>query len=187
MLRKYSWSFLSVSVRAISSLLVNKFFALNFGEQGITLLAHFQNLLSIPLLISNEGVAKGLVKQNSTQNTSFREQKAFFAASFWFIVGLFVLFTLVLLFGKEILLHHFVGQYSYGFWLICFLPFLLLSFLNLLFIAVFLSKNQVKIYAFSNVANNLLAVILLYSFGNLTFENAILTYHIAAGLAFFIF
>ena len=170
----------------MSSLLVNKFFALNFGEQGITLLSHFQNLLSIPFLIANEGIAKGLIKQNSNQKISFEEQKIFFAVAFWFNIGLFVLVSIVLIFGREFLIQRFVGEYSYGVWLLYFLPFLLLSLLNFLFIAIFLSKNQIKIYAFSNLVNNLIAVILLYSFDKLSFENALLTYHFAAGLAFFI-
>jgi len=170
----------------VSSLLVNKFFALNFGEQGITLLSHFQNLLSIPFLIANEGIAKGLIKQNSNQKISFEEQKIFFAVAFWFNIGLFVLVSIVLIFGREFLIQRFVGEYSYGVWLLYFLPFLLLSLLNFLFIAIFLSKNQIKIYAFSNLVNNLIAVILLYSFDKLSFENALLTYHFAAGLAFFI-
>lgn len=168
------------------SLLLNKFFALNFGEQGITLLAHFQNLLSIPVLISNEGIAKGLVKQNSKQKISLEEQKTFFGVAFWLNIILFVVVSLVLIFGREVLLNRFVGDYSYGFWLVCFLPFLLLNFFNLLFIAIFLSRNKIKIYALVAVVNNLIAVSLLYGLEELSFENALLTYHFASGLAFFI-
>lgn len=170
----------------MTSLLVNKFFALNFGEQGITLLSHFQNLLSIPFLIANEGISKGLIKQNSNQKLNLAEQQLFFTVAFWFNIGLFILVSAVLIFARGFLLAPFVGHYSYGFWLLYFLPFLLLSLFNLLFVAVFLSKNQIKTYAFSNIISNLIAVTLLYGFDTLNFENALLTYHFASGLAFFI-
>ncbi|MDX5436603.1 MAG: hypothetical protein LPK03_05375 [Pontibacter sp.] len=68
LLKSSFWSFLSVLVRAVSSIAVNKLFAVFYGPNGITLYAHFQNLLSIVTTIPDGGTNIGLIKFLANSN-----------------------------------------------------------------------------------------------------------------------
>lgn len=67
-LKLTGWSAVSVVFRTGSTLALNKLVALFYGPTGITLLAHFQNLIALFITLPNDGVNIGLVRFLAPEN-----------------------------------------------------------------------------------------------------------------------
>jgi len=95
-LRKSSWSFSSIIIKSICSLVTNKFFAVYFGTTGITLFAHFQNLISLITQVPNDGINRGIIKYWSDPQIPRDQKQKYFIAGF--IMNLLMLIIALLLF-----------------------------------------------------------------------------------------
>ena len=100
-MRKSSWSFASVSFKAISVLMVNKLFAIFFGTTGITILAHFQNLIGIVTAIPHDGINRGVIKYWSPRSqTTSEKHYLFYSALFLNLVSFLTVILLLFLNGQ---------------------------------------------------------------------------------------
>ena len=186
-LKKSTWSFVSVVVRAISVLLVNKIFAVQFGTGGITLLAHFQNLTGIITQLPNDGVNRGIIRYWSGNELGKEEKQRLFIAGFIFNLILFLASAVIILSFSEYFFRDFdIPSRNSSYFLLFFLG-LFLFLVHLFLLAIILSFQQVRIYAIINMFTALiiLGVIFLIS-NNISLVYTLLAYIFsqAAGLLF---
>jgi PST family polysaccharide transporter len=88
---------ISVVARAGGALVLNKLLAVYGGPGGLTLLAHFQNLLSMLLTLPNEGVNVGIVKYLAPRRPGSPGWQLWFGAGLLLNAGMLLLGLLVLL------------------------------------------------------------------------------------------
>ncbi|WP_439881600.1 hypothetical protein ACSX1A_00285 [Pontibacter sp. MBLB2868] len=146
------WSFLSVLVRAVSSIAVNKLFATFYGPNGITLYAHFQNLISIVTTVPDGGTNIGIIKflaSGSTGTMPYRQY--FWAGALLNLLCVVAALGLIFSFPQYYLDVFLTGLAGYEVWLWCLyfgLGSLLLT-LNLQLLAVILAKRELRWHVFS--------------------------------------
>ncbi|MFB9863943.1 hypothetical protein [Rufibacter immobilis] len=155
------WSGLSTVARAVSGLAVNKLFAVYYGPQGITLLAHFQNLIALLTQLPNGGVNIGLIRHLAQPSPVSQQYRSYFWAGFslnifTFIggavaVGLFPGFFLER-FGEMLL---FQGG-PVRVWLLLGLFVLLL--LHLFWLSVLLARQALNWYVWLSLLSSLVSV-----------------------------
>ncbi|WP_205502739.1 oligosaccharide flippase family protein [Rufibacter psychrotolerans] len=155
------WSGLSTVARAGSSLLINKLFAVYYGPLGITLLAHFQNLVALLTTLPNSGINVGLIRHLAQHEPESPEYRSFFwaglllnAATFVGVVGTVALFPDFFLerFGEQLL-----GQESQGsLWAVVGLFVLLL--LQLFWLAVLLARQALRPYVWLGLLTSITSV-----------------------------
>jgi len=82
-LKKSTWSFSSILIKSLCALATNKLFAMYFGTTGITLFAHFQNLISLITQVPNDGINRGIIKYWSGNQLNQNEKHRLFKAGFF--------------------------------------------------------------------------------------------------------
>ena len=157
-----SWSFSAVVFRALGSLTVNKLFAVFLGTNGITLLAHFQNLISLFTLLPSEGVNRGIMKYWSDPELSEAVKKRLFQTGLWMTSGLMVTVLGVIYWQKAYFFDRFTGTFTIVQFLLAFIPSIFLILVTGLLNAVILSRRDVKGYALINITGVLLLVGVVY-------------------------
>ncbi|MBR9997765.1 MAG: hypothetical protein KFF73_02285, partial [Cyclobacteriaceae bacterium] len=164
-LKKSTWSFVSVIVRSLSILLINKIFAIQFGTSGITLLAHFQNLIGIITQVPNDGVNRGIIKYWSGKELTKEDKHRLFMAGLIFNLILFFASAVIILFFQEYFFRDFDITLSNPFFLLLFFSGLLLFLIHLYLLSVILSFQRIKAYSIINMitAMILLGVIFIFS------------------------
>ncbi|MFA0962500.1 hypothetical protein AB9P05_11915 [Roseivirga sp. BDSF3-8] len=164
-LRRAAWSVVSVFSRAVSFLLVNKMFALYLGPAGITLLAHFQNLISLVTQVPNDGINRGVIRYLAGGDVISPGMPAekYQAKILWTALGMNVLVLLISCLAFYSFSGFFLDEFTVSFssrrfvlWLLIFLV-LLLS--NLLLQAILLSQQRLRGYAILNSMVSLATVI----------------------------
>jgi PST family polysaccharide transporter len=159
-LRSSIWSVASVAVRSVIIFIINKLFAAAYGPQGITLLAHFQNLLSIFLTIPNDGVNKGVIKYAADATLEEENYYPILNAGLVLNVLIFILCAAGVLILKNFFENPFTGTNT--FWLILVFVFALLQLLNLLGLSVLLAKEKLKPFVILQVTGNVLSLIITW-------------------------
>ncbi len=157
-LKKSTWSFSSIIIKSICSLATNKLFAIYFGATGITLLAHFQNLISLVTQVPNDGINRGIIKYWSGENVSAVEKQKYLKAGFFLNIGVLVI-TLILLF---LFRSYFFRDFNFYFntTIITFLILgITLYIVHLLLLSIILSFQKIKVYAIINALGSILVVI----------------------------
>ena len=141
LLKSSFWSFLSVLVRAVSSIAVNKLFAVVYGPNGITLFAHFQNLLSIVTTIPDGGTNIGLIKFLANGNAESAAYRRYFWAG--------AILNICCALAGLLLIFSFPGYYLEQFgvgkvwlWTILFGIGSILVTLNLTLLAILLARRE---------------------------------------------
>jgi len=157
-IRKSTWSFLSVAIKSASSIIINKIIAVQYGTAGISLLAHFQNLISLITQIPNDGVNRGIIKYWSGKELgNIEKNKILFMG---FIMNLIILFiSLIILF--------FLKQYFFrDFNFIIKVPELIvliiaisIYIIHLFILSVILSFQKIKIYSVINAITSIIVVV----------------------------
>lgn len=157
-IKKSTWSILSVAVKSVSSILVSKIIAVQYGTAGISLLAHFQNLISLTTQIPNDGVNRGIIKYWSGKELSkIEKSKILFTG---FIMNLSILFfSLFILF--------FLRQYFFrDFNFIIKAPELIILviaisiyIIHLFLLSIILSFQKIKIYSIINALTSIIVVV----------------------------
>lgn len=146
LLKSSAWSLLSVLVRAFSALGINKLLALYYGPNGITLYAHFQNLLSIITTVPNGGVNIGAITLLASHKaSSVPYQRYFLAALLLNLVCFVVALGLIFLFPGYYL-QVFRSELALLHWTLIFALGSLLLTLNLYLLAVLLARRELKWY-----------------------------------------
>ncbi|MBC3541262.1 hypothetical protein ACFSC6_14595 [Rufibacter sediminis] len=155
------WSGLSTVARAGSSLLINKLFAVYYGPHGITLLAHFQNLIALLTTLPNSGVNVGLIRHLAQQEVDTPAYRSYFWAGLWLnlitflgVAGAISLFPTFFLerFGEELLTQTGAG----GLWLLPIMFVFLL--LHLFWLSVLLARQALRAYVFIGLFTSLVSV-----------------------------
>ncbi|WP_210487467.1 hypothetical protein [Rufibacter aurantiacus] len=155
------WSGLSTVARAGSSLLINKLFAVYYGPHGITLLAHFQNLIALLTTLPNSGVNVGLILYLAQHKPDSSEYRAYFwtglflnAVTFLGALGGILLFPGFFLerFGEEML----AQSSSFSLWAVLGLFVLLL--LQLFWLSVLLARQALQPYVWLSLLTSLISI-----------------------------
>ncbi|WP_197088553.1 oligosaccharide flippase family protein [Rufibacter radiotolerans] len=155
------WSGLSTVSRAGSSLLINKLFAVYYGPNGITLLAHFQNLIALLTTLPNSGINVGLIRHLAQSGPQSQSYRSFFWAGLFlnaltFLIALVgvLLFPSFFLerFGEELLRE----SSSLSLWLVLGLFVLLL--LQLFWLSVLLARQALRPYVWLSLLTSLVSI-----------------------------
>ncbi|MBC5993213.1 MATE family efflux transporter [Pontibacter cellulosilyticus] len=190
LLKSSFWSFVSILVRAVSNIAINKLFAIFYGPNGITLYAHFQNLLSIVTTVPDGGVNIGLVKFLAKGQPTSGVYKRYFWAGM-LLNFLCILVALGLIFG-------FPGYYLEAFlrevtwssgwrWGLYFSIGSMLVTLNLGLQAVVLARQQLKWHVFSSAVMSIGGVLVVYfTQGELPLNILLLWVLAAQAISFFL-
>ena len=150
---------LSIFTRLIASLIINKYFALNFGTKSFGLIGNFQNFITIVLNFGNGGINSGVTKYTAEYEGRKKKQidiwiATFVISSFFSVVVFISLFFFSNYFSNYIF---FSDKYTFIFkWLsvfsfLCVINNTLLSILN--------GKKKFNYYIISNIVNSLLSII----------------------------
>ena len=164
-LKSSAWSGLSVVVRAVASLAINKLFAVLYGPNGITLLAHFQNLLAILCTVPNGGINIGLIKYLAPGS----EKSNLYRKYFW--AGL-VLNLLALLAGAVVLFSsrtYYFGAFiapaqpgTEWLWYVVFFLGTVFLVLNLFLLNVLLARGHLPSYVLITILSSMLGVVAVW-------------------------
>ncbi|MGV3502468.1 MAG: hypothetical protein ACO1O1_02090 [Adhaeribacter sp.] len=158
------WSLLSIGSRTLGALAINKLVALQFGPHGITLLAHFQNLVAIATTVPQEGVNLGLISllaDKKSQDPAYRSY--FWAAAAWHLLAFGLVLALFLL-RKQYYLGAFLQGAAGEAWLAFFFPGLLLLLLVVFLQALILSRQALPYYALLVALPSLASAALIWYF-----------------------
>ena len=180
-----SWSFSAVVVRAFGALAINKLFAAYLGTAGITLLSHFQNLVSLFTLMPSEGINRGIMKHWSDPKLPDAAKRKIFQTGFWLtnilLIGLFAFYY----WKKDFFFSRFITDYTETQFLVIFLAGVFLMLLTGLLNSVILAVRDVRAYAFVSIGGTALlvtTVVLGLTYGST--EQALLSYVVGYGLMF---
>lgn len=72
------WSGLSIGAKSISTLVVNKLFAVAYGPNGITLLSHFLNLIGLLTTLASSGINSGALRNLALHEPATEKYRTFF-------------------------------------------------------------------------------------------------------------
>ncbi|MFN0048615.1 MAG: oligosaccharide flippase family protein [Cytophagales bacterium] len=161
-LKKSFWTGLSSLAFAAYSFTTNKLFSVYFGPQGVTLLAHFQNLIAIFASITNEGINRGLIKIIAKENIGQREWNNAFtyglALTFaMFLVVLIFLFSIGFTFYND-----FPPELFTPLNLTWLIVAILLHMICLLFISLLMAMQHIKAFTILSVLSNVIGLIFIY-------------------------
>jgi PST family polysaccharide transporter len=150
-LKKSVWSFSSVLIKMISGIVINKFFAIRFGAPGITLLAHFQNLVSMATQIPNDGINRGIIRYWSDQKIDPEEKQRLLVSGLILNLVIFLLSVLSVLVFRNFVFRYFdITLISLPVsWILIISLFIFI--LNLFLLSVILSFQKIRPYAILNI------------------------------------
>lgn len=146
-LKSSFWSLLSIASRAGSGLAINKLVALQFGPNGITLLAHFQNLVTIATTVPNEGINLGLISFLAGKHPADTGYRRYFWAGAVWQLGVFGVVLALFLAQRQYFLGTFLQGPDMAAWLVLFFLGLLLLLVVILLQALLLSRQALPWYA----------------------------------------
>lgn len=162
-LKKSAWSFTSVAARALGSLAANKLFAIYFGTAGLSLLAHFQNLISMLTQIPNDGIHRGLMTFLADEKLSSDDRNQYLSSALVFNGLLFAITFGVLVSLDELFFSDFIFHLNAAVFYSLFFLASLLFLLNLFLQSIVLAGQQLRTYAICNVLGVLAMLLILYS------------------------
>lgn len=180
--RKPILTFVSIAAKSVARLAVNKAFAVYFGTTGITLLAHFQNLIGLITQLPNDGVNRGL--SHLLQSTKDAKAiKKLTGAALLFNLILFFSASVIIYFFKDYFFRHFNIINETLFYVIFFSSVIIFVF-NLFLQAFILSLKNAMIYAVTNILGmGLLLVAVLAGVQTMTLDHALLAFSIGQALS----
>jgi len=161
-LKKSFWTGLSSLAFAAYSFTTNKLFSVYFGPQGVTLLAHFQNLIAIFASVTNEGINRGLIKIIANENIEQRDWNNAFTYGLTLTFATFI-FVLTFLFSIGFTFYHdFPAQLFTPLNLTWLIVATLLHMIGLLFISLLMAMQHIKAFTILSIFNNAIGLILVY-------------------------
>jgi len=185
-LKSSIWTFLSVCLRISFSFIINKLFAIHFGLSGLTLLAHFQNLLGMVTALVGEGLNKGVIKFLADKKVSTADKGYFLFAGIVLLAMIFLATCLLILINQENL-KRFTGNFFFITWFGWIVIPLLANLFNLFCIVIVQSQHRFKLFSFLNTLNIVLSVFFIYLVAHKQdITLALLAYNLGQGMALFI-
>ncbi|GAB3291908.1 O-antigen translocase [Hymenobacter tenuis] len=171
----------AVGARAAGALLLNKLLAVYGGPGGLTLLAHFQNLMALFTTLPNDGIHVGVVKYLAPLRPGSGRYRAWLGAGLVLNTGALLLgaMALVLLPGPL------VGVFQMNFaWTLGLLLGLVLLTGHAFVVSVLLAAGRLQAYVGLTVLLSLLgpAAVALVLAGKASIPMALLAYLLAQGL-----
>ncbi|WP_192823586.1 hypothetical protein [Rufibacter sp. LB8] len=149
------WSGVSTVTKAGSTLIINKLLAVYYGPNGITLLAHFLNLIAILTTLSANGINTGLLRHLAQNEPGSQRYRAFFWGGAFLNLGLFLMAVLAVLVFSDFFLERFKGQETNLGWL----PLLFFLLVVLLFWhSLLLARQALRAYVGINFLSGLTSV-----------------------------
>ena len=157
-LKKSTWSFSSIVIKSICALAVNKMMAVYFGTVGITIFAHFQNLISLITQVPNDGVNRGIIKYWSGNELNQNEKYKLFKAGFILNITILVITLILIYIFRGYVLRDFDFTFNVQ-TLILLLTGILLYIIHLFLLSVILSYQKIKVYAIINAIASIVVVL----------------------------
>jgi PST family polysaccharide transporter len=149
LVRSASWTALSIFFRAGSNIALSKLIAMQFGPSGITLLAHFQNLTALYTSLPNDGINNGLVRYLAAEKGETERTRNILKAGLFLNLAVFLAVTFFLFLTPGI----YFGPFFQGldlreqlYWILLFLPGMLLLLLFLFVLTKKLAYQQLRWY-----------------------------------------
>lgn len=161
-------SALSVAIKMLTLLIINKFVAYLFGPSGIAALGQFQNFQAAVRTLAQGGINSGVVKYISQFEDNEEEERKILASSVMMTLFMtFVISFIMFIFSNYLSFQLFeTGKYSYI--LKTFSITLILFSLNQLLLSILNGYGEFKWYTLINVIQSLLGMaltlLLLYFF-----------------------
>jgi len=157
-IKKSTWSFSSIIIKSLCSLATNKLFAIYFGATGITLLAHFQNLISLITQVPNDGINRGIIKYWSGGNISLVQKQKYFKAGIILNVGILAISLTMIYLFRAYFFRDFDFDISITIIILSILG-IVLYIVHLFLLSIILSFQRIKVYAIINAMGSILVVI----------------------------
>ncbi|MCB2410256.1 hypothetical protein [Hymenobacter lucidus] len=171
---------LAVGARTAGALLLNKLLAVYGGPGGLTLLAHFQNLMALFTTLPNDGVHIGIVKYLAPLRAGSGRYRAWLGAGLLLNGLALALGTAALLLGRQSL----VGVFgpSVG-WVALFALGIVLLTANTFWVAVLLAAGRLRAYVWlTGILSGIgVAGVAAALYAGLPVANVLLTYLLAQG------
>jgi|GEM_PF-6318532 len=160
--RSALWPGLVVAVRTLVNVVINKLVAIYYGPGGITLLAHFQNLVSFFLSVQSDGVNVGVLRSLSSNKEDTERKNKYFNAGIILNIFFFIIPCLFLFLFANLFLTLFDAEVNSKTWFLIFLAGVFLQMFSLYFIFILLAEKKLKLYAVVNILSSLTSLILSY-------------------------
>jgi O-antigen/teichoic acid export membrane protein len=161
-IKKSTWSFSSIFIKSICAIATNKLFAVYFGTTGITLFAHFQNLISLITQVPNDGINRGIIKYWSGNQLNQNEKQKLFKAGF--LLNLIILgITLILIYFFR---GYFLRDFGFSFStpvIILIISGIAIYIIHLFLLSIILSFQKIKIYATINALGSIIVVLAVFA------------------------
>jgi PST family polysaccharide transporter len=171
---------LAVGARTAGALLLNKLLAVYGGPSGLTLLAHFQNLMALFTTLPNDGVHVGIVKYLAPLRAGSGRYRAWLGAGLLLNALALLVGTALLLLGRQALVG--VFRPSLG-WMVLFAAGIGLLTLNTFWVAVLLAAGRLRAYVWLTAVLSGIGVAGVAGglYAGLPVENVLLAYLLAQG------
>jgi O-antigen/teichoic acid export membrane protein len=161
-LKKSIWSFVAVISRGLGSLVINKIFALYFGTPGISLLAHFQNLIAIFTLIPNDGINRGLIRSWSDPQESLNYRQDMLSTAIMLTSLIFTLFMIMVFIRNDIFIMPFIEIIPTGIFVTIVIFSVLAILANLMVQSLIIALSKIKAYAILVLLGTVVLLIFLF-------------------------
>jgi len=163
MLKKSFWTTLASLAFAIQSLLTNKLFSLYFGPQGVTLLAHFQNIIAIFTTVPNDGVNRGVIRFLADSTIDNKQWSRYFNAALVLNLLSFIVCVVFMASFYSTLQHDFPKEIFSTTYISLFLLGMILHFASIFLVNIFLATSYTIAYSVFSILSNVLGVCLTLS------------------------
>jgi len=140
------WTLLSIISRTIGALVINKLVALRFGPNGITLLSHFQNLITIVTTVPNDGINRGLITYLAGKESHDAQYRSYFMAGAWWQISVLAVIIGLFFTRKAFFLAAFTQDVFTPAWLMFFFVGLFLLLLSNFFQAIIIARQALAWY-----------------------------------------
>ncbi|MCB2376719.1 hypothetical protein LGH70_03960 [Hymenobacter sp. BT635] len=171
---------LAVGARMAGALLLNKLLAVYGGPGGLTLLAHFQNLMALFTTLPNDGVHVGIVKYLAPLRPGSARYRVWLGAGLLLNALALLLGTGALLLARQSLVGVFQPSAA---WVALFAAGLVLLTANSFWVAVLLAAGRLRAYVWLTTILSGIGVagVAVALYRGLRVENVLLAYLLAQG------
>lgn len=167
--RSSIWTAASTAVALSSGFISQKLYGLYLGPDGLAYLANFINLVNLYQLIGTGGQQTGLIAESATARDNQTNLESSVSSAITFSLLIAIVAAVIIITANGWFSQQLFGTNEYGWALVCLSIMGIFIGQNLLCLSVMNGKSQLKFYAISLIAMNLLGlvmrVILIKPFG----------------------
>lgn len=162
MIKKSFWTILASMAFAFQSLVTNKLFSMYFGPQGVTILAHFQNIIAIFTTIPNDGINRGVIRFLADGTIDNKQWKQYFNAAIYLNLAAFMAGIILMASFYATLVDNFPNYFFSLSNIALILLGIFLHIVNLFLVNLFLAASHIRAFSIFSVLNNLLGLVLIW-------------------------